>query len=456
MKNNRIEQTMISGQSTIHDAINAMDKSRYGIALIVDAEKHLESLVTDGDVRRAILNGIDLQSPVEKIMSKRPVFIKDEKNVEALVEMLKGEPFCGRSLLIPVVDEDNIPKKIVNSLDLLSKKPNEKLQKTSDRPLHVLLIGGAGYIGSVLTRLLLANNYKVTILDRFLYGENSLKGIQGHPMLTIIKGDTRHIDDLVPLIRSAEAVIHLAELVGDPLCARDAQTTFEINYCATASIARICSHLQVNRFIYVSSCSVYGASANPDSILTESSKLSHVSLYAKTKIDAEKAIRELQNGNFAPCILRLGTVFGFSYRPRFDLVINVLTAKAIAEKEISIFGGTQWRPHIHVKDVAYAIKKVLEAPIEKVRGELFNVIGENYKIADIGDMVADLVPGTKLKNSNTSVDRRNYRVSGEKIKRILNFEPRTTVKDGIMEIVSALKSNPDINYKDSRYHNILS
>lgn len=456
MKRKRVEQAMIGKQSTIHDAIMAMDVSRYGIALIVDEEKHLDSLVTDGDIRRAILNGIDLNSPVEMIMSKNPVIIKDEKNVEVLLETLKGKPFFGKPLLIPIVDNNNIPKKIINSVDLYSKEPDQNIVNSSERPLHVLLIGGAGYIGSVLTRLLLVNNYKVTILDRFLYGEESLQGVRGHPQLTIVKGDTRHIDDVVPLVRSAEAVIHLAELVGDPLCAQDAQTTFEINNLATAMIARVCSHLQVNRFIYISSCSVYGASANPNSILTEKSKLSHVSLYAKTKIDAEKAINELQNGNFAPCILRLGTVFGFSYRPRFDLVINTLTAKAIAEKEISIFGGAQWRPHIHVNDVALAIKKILEAPIEKIRGELFNVIGENYKISEIGDMVADLIPGTRLVSSNMAVDQRNYRVSAEKIKMILDFQPQTKVKDGILEIAEALKSNPKINYKDSRYHNVLS
>jgi len=456
MIKSRVKKAMVSKMNSIHDAIRAMDSSRFGIALIVDEFFHLISVVTDGDVRRAILNGVDLSSSVTTIMSQKPIILRENDSSEDVIELLNSDTFLGKAILIPVVDKLNIPVNIINSNDFVTQKSNKKKIISSERPIHVLLIGGGGYIGSVLTRLLLANNYKVTILDRFLYGEESLTGIKNHPQLSIFSGDTRHIDEVVPLVRSAEVVVHLAELVGDPLCARDSQTTFEINLMATATIARICSHLQVNRFVYISSCSVYGASVKPDALLTEKSELASVSLYASTKISAENTIKEFQNGNFSPCILRLGTVFGFSFRPRFDLVVNTLTAKAVADKEISIFGGNQWRPHVHVKDVSQAIKLVMEAPIEKVKGEIFNVVGENYKINDIGEMIIEVIPGTKMVISTNSFDQRNYRVSAEKFRKNLGFQPKYKVTDGIKELSDFLKKNPIIDYKDKRYHNILA
>ncbi len=458
MDETRLRKVMIRPGSTLLDAVRAMDSARCGITLIIDAGSRLLGVITDGDVRRAILNGTELNTLVDVIMTQNPIVIRDGASHEEAVDLLQSER-CRRfkSILIPAIDDGGHPVNIYHSSELLNPNLlNQPGNEFPDRPIHVLLIGGAGYIGSVVSRLLLAAGYQVTVLDRFLYGDASLEGIKGHPLFTIVYGDTRHIDDMVPVIRKAEAVVHLAELVGDPLSARDAQTTFEINYLATALIARACSYLQVNRFIYASSCSVYGASSDPDAILYEHSDLAPVSLYAKMKINAEHAILDLQTGNFAPCIFRLGTVFGMSYRPRLDLVVNTMTAKAVCEHKIDIWGGDQWRPHVHVKDVARAIQLALSAPIDDIRGQVFNIIGANHKIDEVGDMVVELVPGTDVTRAATVVDRRNYRVSGAKAQDVLGFTPSVSVQDGVREIAEALRSGAIQDYRDKRYHNILA
>lgn len=436
-------------------AIRAMDAARCGIILIVDEQERLAGVMTDGDARRAILNGIELSGPVDGIMSRDPITLRDGESRRAALDLLQNER-CRRlkSILIPAVDENGRPVNIYHSTELRDSDDSPHPLPETEQPVHVLLVGGAGYIGSVLARRLLADGYKVTILDRFLYGGDSIEGIRGHPHLEVVRGDTRHIDDIVPLVRKVQAVVHLAELVGDPLCASDSQTTLEINYLATAAISRACAHLQVNRFIYVSSCSVYGASPNPDAILDEESVLAPVSLYAKMKINSEVVIQKMLNGSFSPCIFRLGTVFGASYRPRFDLVVNTLSAKAVCEHKIDIFGGNQWRPHVHVKDVVEAIYLALHQPLERIRGQVFNIISANHKIDEIGQMVTELIPGTALSRSSAIVDQRNYRVSARKARETLGFVPSISVPDGIREVVELLKSGVIKDYQAKKYHNL--
>jgi nucleoside-diphosphate-sugar epimerase len=455
MDSQRIKKVMVHPENTLLDAVRAMDSAQCGISLIVDDGQHLIGVFTDGDARKAILQGMDLSTQLDGLFTRDPIVLRDNSSREETLDLMQSERLQRfKSILIPVLDENGRPTNIYHSSEL--RNPNFTLNEmlSSQRPVHVLLVGGAGYIGSVLSRLLLADGYRVTVLDNFLYGTESMEGIKGHPLLEVVKGDTRHIDDVVPSIREVEAVIHLAELVGDPLCAWDVQTTFEINYLATASLARTCAYLQVNRFLYVSSCSVYGASSNPDEYLDENSPLSPVSLYAKTKIGAENAIHDMQTETFAPCIFRLGTVFGLSFRPRFDLVVNTLTAKAIQEHNIEIFGGDQWRPHVHVKDVAKAIHTTLKTPIEVLHGKTFNIVGINHKIDEIGDMVVDLIPGTNINHANKVVDKRNYRVSGQRIRDQLGFQPSFTIADGIREIANAFNSGAITNYRSPQYHNL--
>jgi nucleoside-diphosphate-sugar epimerase len=451
----KLKKLLIHANDDILQAVKAMDSANCGIALIVDTGSKLQGVITDGDVRRAILGGTELSKEVTTIMTRDPIVIREGASYEEAKALLEG-PRCRRlkSILIPEIDTHGRPVNIYHSSELANPyRAGEDIFRARETPT-ILLIGGGGYIGSTLTRLLLAEGFRTVVFDRFLYGTFPLAGVKDHPLCEIVHGDTRHIDEFVPCIRRADAVIHLAELVGDPLCAQDSQTTFEINYLATTSIARACAHLQVNRFIYLSSCSVYGASSDPDDILTEQSELNPVSLYAKMKIGAERAISERSDGNFSPCILRLGTVFGLSYRPRFDLVVNTLTARAVTDHRIVITGGQQWRPHIHVRDVAHAIHRAITCDLSHIRGQVFNIVGANHRIAEIGQMVSDLVPDTDVVYNNHAKDQRNYRVSAAKAGEVLGFSPKVAVRDGIGEMAEALRLGRIRDYRSDEYHNV--
>ncbi|MCX6706679.1 MAG: SDR family oxidoreductase, partial [Candidatus Woesearchaeota archaeon] len=235
------------------------------------------------------------------------------------------------------------------------------------------------------------------VLDCLFYGEEPIRELYDNPDFELMKGSTLNVEHVVEAMKDVGAVVHLAELVGDPLCALDSEQTLKINYLATKVVADVCKYFQINRFIYMSSCSVYGASEE-DKRLDENSQLNPVSLYAKMKIQSERAILGMVDDNFSPCIFRLATVHGLSPRMRFDLVVNIMTAKAVFEKEITVFGGNQWRPNVYVGDVGEAIIKALEAPIKEIKGEIINIGSDeqNYRIIDIGKMVNRIVPDAKL------------------------------------------------------------
>lgn len=437
------------GQS-LRTAISAMDEVHIGFSVITDDQGELVGALVDGDIRRALIAGCSLDEPIDEHVTRDPLFIRENYTSTDVVKLLDSELFKRRRPnLIPVVTEDGIFVSAVE-VSALSDSQTDTASPSSE---NVLILGGAGYIGARLARRMLAKKIPVTVMDSMEYGDFSLESIKDNPLLTIVKGDTRHIEELVPLIRDASAVVHLAELVGDPLCAMDPQLTMEINYLATMSIAQVCRHLQVNRFIYMSSCSVYGSSADPEKILHEGSELAPVSLYARTKINCEKALLEMAADAFSPCIFRLGTVFGLSPRPRFDLVVNTLTAKGVAEGAVGIFGGEQWRPHIHVDDVARAIEVALEAPLAKIANQVFNVAGDNLTINDVGELVAQALPGLNVNYETTNQDIRNYRVTSQKIKDALGFEAAITVQDGIAEIAEAIRSGEVKDYNDTVYHN---
>ena len=445
-----------SGQS-IYEAVRVIDANHRCMAIIVNEANELIGIVTDADVRRAIIRGVDIHTIVDGVMQKDPFIVCEPLDHDHVIKLIQKSRFKEMSPeYVPSVDDNLRPVNLYHISELISVNILRNFTGLREKPTRILLIGGAGYIGSILTRELLDDGYRVTIIDKFLYGRYSIKEIMHHPDLEIVEGDTRHIDILVPAIKEASAVVHLAELVGDPLCEIDPEITYEINYLATATIARICSDLQVNRYIYISSCSVYGSSVNPDDILDENSTLAPVSLYAKMKINAERAILGTANENFSPCILRLGTVFGASHRPRFDLVVNLLAAKAVAEKKIKIFGGNQWRPHVHVSDVAKAIKLALESPVETVKNKVFNLVGENLKIIDVGRLVADLIPGTEMLVEDDAEDARDYRVGAQRAMEDLGFRPLKRVEDGILEVAEMLRSGRVKNFSDPKYHNYRS
>jgi nucleoside-diphosphate-sugar epimerase len=207
----------------------------------------------------------------------------------------------------------------------------------------------------------------------------------------------------------------------------------------------------ISRFLFASSCSVYGAT---EVFVDETSPTVPVSLYGQTKIDSEKTLLAAANENFAPTILRFATVFGHSYRPRFDLVVNLLTAKARQEKVITIYNGQQWRPFIHVRDVVRALVSVLEAPLETVGGQIYNVGDSrlNWTLTDIAAKVRSSFPDTEVVHVDNA-DRRNYRVCFDKIHEQLKFECQMTIEDGILEMKRAFDDGFVGDYTDLNYHN---
>jgi nucleoside-diphosphate-sugar epimerase len=250
-----------------------------------------------------------------------------------------------------------------------------------------------------------------------------------------------------------DAVIHLGGLVGDSACALNEELTLEINLMATRMIAEVAKGSGVGRFIFTSTCSVYGAN---DQMLDERSELRPVSLYARSKIASEKVLIKLADDSFAPVILRLSTIYGLSGRPRFDLVVNLLTAKAVVDHEITIFGGDQWRPFLHVDDAARAIVSVLEAPLKIVRNQFFNVGSneQNYQINQVGKIIHELVPEAVVVNKDDITDPRNYWVNSNKINQTLGFSPEWTVARGVEQVIEAINTGKVGDYRDARYSNI--
>ena len=317
---------------------------------------------------------------------------------------------------------------------------------------RVLVIGGAGYIGSHLCRQLLDKGYSVRVLDALLYGKESMVELEGDPRFELVVGDSRDIGSVFSAMLGADAVVHLGELVGDPACALDERLTLEVNLAATRMLAEAARGYGVKRFVYASSCSVYGAN---DDLLDETSELNPVSLYARAKIMSESALLELNDETFHPVILRLSTVFGLSHRPRFDLVVNLLSAKAVREGVITVTGGSQWRPFVHVADVARAMVMCLQAPLETVKGEIFNVGDDanNHSIQQVGKLVNKHTPETTLTSTDDTADRRNYRVSFTKIRTSLGFECARDVESGVRELVNALRQGQIGDHLLARYSN---
>jgi len=316
---------------------------------------------------------------------------------------------------------------------------------------RVLIVGGAGYIGSVLARRLLDDGYQVRVFDALFYGAGSLAGLEKQPWFDLVVGDTRDPRAVDEALANVDAVVHLGELVGDPACAVDLGLTHDINVLATRRLLRRARDLGVRRFVYPSSCSVYGAN---DQIVDEGSAPNPVSLYAECKVAAEEAIAQV-SGDMETVILRLSTVYGISPRPRFDLVVNLFAARGIVDRRIVVHGGDQWRPFVHVADVADAMVKAIQADGSVVNGGVFNVGADtqNRTIGELAEMVRLRVPDAELQVADID-DQRNYRVSFDHIEKVLGFKASRTIEDGIAEIQGAIETRRIRDYRDARYSNV--
>lgn len=325
--------------------------------------------------------------------------------------------------------------------------------KNSNHNKHILVTGGAGFIGTHLVNNLLESGYKVVVLDRLMFGVEPLKYFLNHPNpnLAVIVGDIQNEDDVNRALDEAEAVIHLAAIVGDPACAADSELAVNVNFNATVRLADICKKRRIQRFVFASTCSVYGM--GKQDLLTEASEVNPVSLYAETRLYGERGILSLADKDFSPVLLRLGTLFGLSPRMRFDLIVNYLTQKALREKKISIFGGTQWRPLLHVMDAARAFQAAMEAPLDKVSNQIFNVGLDNLQIQEIGQVIKKLIPEAEVQVTEEIQDKRSYNVSFDKIRGAMGFEAKRTLESGVREIAAALRDGVISDPTDKIYYN---
>jgi len=349
---------------------------------------------------------------------------------------------------------------ILPRLILTTTNKNSPLNYIINLRGPVVVIGGAGYIGSHVVRILMESGKSVRVLDNLMYGDSSISTYKNNPNFEIIVGDTTDIRCLTEVMRGASAVIHLSGLVGDPACAVDKVFTRHQNIIATQLVRDVAQSMGVNRLIFSSSCSVYGVS---DIEVSETDKLNPVSLYAETKMDSENELLKSNRDDFLVTILRFATVFGDSKRPRFDLVANLFAAQAFMDKKITIMGPDQWRPFIHVSDLARAIVIVLNAPENKIRSQIFNVGDSrlNMTLGQLGEIVRNVASKNdidleiKIIEGNDS-DKRNYSVSFKKIKSILNFEASILMEDGIYEIIEKFRKGVYNDYKNGNYSNLLT
>jgi nucleoside-diphosphate-sugar epimerase len=308
--------------------------------------------------------------------------------------------------------------------------------------MKVLVTGGAGYIGSVLCRMLIEEGFDVICLDRFFFGFDSIEEIRDK--IKIIKDDIRWFNPNI--LKNIDAVIDMASLSNDPSGELDPQKTLEINYEGRVRVARLSKKYGVKKYVLASSCSVYGFQ---EEILTEESALNPLTTYAKANVLAEKEILPLADKLFTTTVLRLATVYGYSYRMRFDLAINGMVLGFYKNGKIPIMrDGKQWRPFVHVKDASNAFIRVLEAEPELVNGQIFNVGSDeqNFQIFELAKLIAESINVSFNYEWYGSPDNRNYKVSFKKIKETINFKPQYTPREGAKEVFEALKDgrlNPD-------------
>jgi len=322
--------------------------------------------------------------------------------------------------------------------------------------MKILITGGAGYVGSTLAPLLLADGHQVRVLDHLAYGGESLLGVWCYPGFEFVRGDIRDRTTVRAAVAGRDAVVHLAAVVGDPACSRQPDLARATNLDASLALIEESQHAGVGRFIFASTCSNYGKMKNVNQYVDEESELKPVSLYAETKVAVEMALlRSGRNNDWCPTPLRFSTVYGVSPRMRFDLTVNEFTVEMLTKKHLKVFGEQFWRPYIHVWDAARAIQLVLSSPTANVGGCVFNVgaTDQNFQKQQLVEMIRPYAPDALVEFVHKTEDPRDYRVSFARITNQLGFKATRTVAQGIAEVARLVQENVVGNFGDEKYRN---
>ena len=322
----------------------------------------------------------------------------------------------------------------------------------------LLLVGGAGYVGSVLTEELLERGYAVRVLDRLYYGQDGLRNVRDR--VEVIAGDMRTVEKSV--LEGIDAVINAGGLSNDPTAEYNPKANYEMNTVSTVKLARLCKEQCIPRYIFASSCSIYDTgvgNGQKDQIQDESSPVNPRAAYSRSKYDAERALIEMADNSFCPVILRKGTIYGFSPRMRYDLVVNTFIKDALSKGILNIhYGGEIWRPLVDIRDAARAYIACLEADAALVRAQTFNVCFNNMRISELALRVRET-----LRQLGIDVDIqpdygykavRNYRVSTKKIEQALGIYPKVTVEESVADMVQKIHQYGYVDFDNPKYYNI--
>lgn len=317
----------------------------------------------------------------------------------------------------------------------------------------VFVTGGAGYVGAVLVPKLLYKGHHVKVVDLYIYGEDVLNSVKDHPNLIQIKGDIRNRNILEKEIPGYDTIIHLACISNDPSFELNPDLGKSINLDAFRPLVEISKNADIRRFIYASSSSVYGIKEESD--VYEEMTLEPLTDYSRFKADCEKILAEYQSENFTTVTIRPATVCGYSPRQRLDVVVNILTNMAYHKREISVFGGEQLRPNIHIKDMVEAYMVLLNAPREHIAGKVFNAGYENQPVKELAETVKSVVGEDVKLITMPSDDNRSYHISSKKIKDELGFEAKHTIREAVSDLCDAFDKGllPD-SLENERYFNI--
>lgn len=329
----------------------------------------------------------------------------------------------------------------------------------NDRDRHVLVVGGAGYVGNVLVRRMLQDGWRVRVLDALIYDHGAaIAGVFEHPRFEFVRGDLRDPETRDRALEGITDVVMLASLVGDPISRQYPELARDVGERGTMRFFEVVNERGIDRFVFTSTCSNYGL-RDTDEPADEDSELAPLSIYAETKVAFERFVLERRDDwRVCPTLLRISTAYGISQRMRFDLTISEFTRALALGEELVVYDADTWRPYCHVEDISKAILMALEAPEELVRAEVFNVghSDENYTKRMVVDAVQAHLGGTgKVRFVEGGQDARNYRVSFEKIRDRLGFEPDHRVPESVGKLIAAVRTGAfaDVDARPGFYGN---